>query len=566
LAFFIILTAEYELNQTLNNIINVHSAYHLTKPNAVIGVTNDWQNISSFTQEITYNAFNKAASIEENAYQLNFTYGHDKQRRKTLFTHQNAPILEKYFVGLYEIEIEGTTTRHINYVMAGDGVTALIIQEEENGIPVSPPSQTYFMYKDHLGSIVALTDAAGDVVFEQSFDAWGRYRNPEDWTYDNITESPTWLRGYTGHEHLPHFDLINMNGRIYDPILGRMLSPDRFVPDPLSTQGYNRYSYVFNNPLRYTDPSGDLPVLIGVAIGSVIGGYIGGAVMSQNFNIFSADYWNDGWQGFVGGAIIGGLTGGAAAKAGLPAAKGKFLGMSKTGAKNFSSSMLSGIQNTLYQYDADQGFGWHSLAHFAVGFGGSFAGIGSKSTATAFFAGGIGNSVTNMIYYRAAGFDYEAYDMLQWFIGGGLTSYNGAKGAGMGNWKNEEYIFGKWYDYALDKGIQSLASDFAYDNYQEFFDKPFSHHVMTFGRGVMGAGFETVAGYNHGVDVETSKLGQTGRQLLGMTLYAGAYSLEYAMYGLQEAGGNNVGFYSGGAHQKVGVFSHKMLFYSLGIY
>jgi len=47
-----------------------------------------------------------------------------------------------------------------------------------------------------------------------------------------------------------------MNGRMYDPQLGRMLSPDKFVKNGMATQDYNKYSYCNNNPLRYTDPSG----------------------------------------------------------------------------------------------------------------------------------------------------------------------------------------------------------------------------------------------------------------------------------------------------------------------
>ena len=91
----------------------------------------------------------------------------------------------------------------------------------------------------------------------QSFDAWGNARNPADWTTSNIPTVPDWLyRGYTGHEHLTYFALINMNGRMYDPLLGRMLSPDKFLQDPTNTQNYNRYSYTLNNPLKYTDPSG----------------------------------------------------------------------------------------------------------------------------------------------------------------------------------------------------------------------------------------------------------------------------------------------------------------------
>jgi RHS repeat-associated protein len=63
-------------------------------------------------------------------------------------------------------------------------------------------------------------------------------------------------RGYTGHEHIGEMGMIHMNGRVYDPIIGRFLSPDPFVQYPYKSQSYNRYAYVRNNPLKYTDPSG----------------------------------------------------------------------------------------------------------------------------------------------------------------------------------------------------------------------------------------------------------------------------------------------------------------------
>ena len=58
------------------------------------------------------------------------------------------------------------------------------------------------------------------------------------------------------HEHHYDFNLINMNGRMYDPLVGRMLSPDIVIQNPEYSQSYNRYSYCFNNPLRFIDPSG----------------------------------------------------------------------------------------------------------------------------------------------------------------------------------------------------------------------------------------------------------------------------------------------------------------------
>jgi RHS repeat-associated protein len=80
---------------------------------------------------------------------------------------------------------------------------------------------------------------------------------PIDWSY-TLTSEPALFadRGFTGHENLPWFNLINMNGRLYDPLVGRFLTVDNVIQDPTSTQNYNRYSYCLNNPLKFTDPSG----------------------------------------------------------------------------------------------------------------------------------------------------------------------------------------------------------------------------------------------------------------------------------------------------------------------
>jgi len=62
-------------------------------------------------------------------------------------------------------------------------------------------------------------------------------------------------RGYTGHEMDASTGLINMNARLYDPVLGRFLSADTIVPSAGNMQGFNRYSYALNNPLTYIDPT-----------------------------------------------------------------------------------------------------------------------------------------------------------------------------------------------------------------------------------------------------------------------------------------------------------------------
>ncbi|MBS1775108.1 MAG: hypothetical protein JSS64_02375, partial [Bacteroidetes bacterium] len=102
----------------------------------------------------------------------------------------------------------------------------------------------------------------------------------------------------TGHEQMPAFTLINMNGRIYDPLLGRMLSPDPYVAG--GTQGHNRYSYCLNNPLKYTDPSGEW---INIVLGAVIGG-VSGYMMAD-----AAGVKGKGWYALAG-ATIGAVSGG----------------------------------------------------------------------------------------------------------------------------------------------------------------------------------------------------------------------------------------------------------------
>ena len=100
-----------------------------------------------------------------------------------------------------------------------------------------------------------ITDCNGAVEQELSYDAWGNLRDPDTWTGETANQLML-DRGYTGHEHLPYFGLINMNGRVYDPVVSSFLSVDAFVDEPTSAQGFNRYAYCMYNPLKYVDPSG----------------------------------------------------------------------------------------------------------------------------------------------------------------------------------------------------------------------------------------------------------------------------------------------------------------------
>jgi len=94
------------------------------------------------------------------------------------------------------------------------------------------------------------------VLERYAYDPWGRRLNPTDWKAPDTRTTWRTNRGYTGHEHLDAFGIINMNGRVYDPATAMFLSPDPFVQEPGNWINYNRYGYCMNNPTNATDPSG----------------------------------------------------------------------------------------------------------------------------------------------------------------------------------------------------------------------------------------------------------------------------------------------------------------------
>ena len=149
---------------------------------------------------------------------------------------------------LYETATEDGVTKNYHYLTAANGLFANFVTSS-NG-----EEAMYYTLKDHQGSLAAVIQPDG-AVERLSYDAWGRRRNADGFGYDNVP-TPMFDRGFTLHEHYDGFGLINMNGRMYDPAVGRMLSPDIVIQQEHNSQAYNRYSYCFNNPLRFTDPSG----------------------------------------------------------------------------------------------------------------------------------------------------------------------------------------------------------------------------------------------------------------------------------------------------------------------
>ncbi|WP_161568451.1 RHS repeat-associated core domain-containing protein [Flavobacterium cupreum] len=231
-------------------------------------------------QIITYTAFNSPEQIEETGLEkVSFNYNDHNERSTMFYGGVQDKLLRpnrKHYSADGTMEIkENKTTGAVEFTtyIGGDGYTAPVVFRSDGG-----SNQNYlYLHRDYQGSIVAITNQSGSVVEKRLFDAWGSIQKVQNGAGMPLSGLTILDRGYTGHEHIQSVGLINMNGRIYDPNLHCFLQPDNNIQDPFNTQNYNRYGYVLNNPLKYTDPSGEF---INVFLGYLLSGYIIGAYAS----------------------------------------------------------------------------------------------------------------------------------------------------------------------------------------------------------------------------------------------------------------------------------------------
>lgn len=223
-------------------------------PHAVTGITAPLLLPADALQEVKYNLFQKVKQVSNNiGYSLTVKYGPDEQRIKSEYytPNGNASVLSqtKFFIGGdYEVEVSPSGSERYLHYLPGGGLYISHLKPGSDSLD--------YVLTDYQGTWYKVINENGAIVEHYSFDPWGRRRNPADWTYNNVPSAYKFSRGYTGHEMLDAFGLINMNGRVYDPIVARFLSPDNYVQNPEFSHSYNRYSYCFNNPLKFTDPSG----------------------------------------------------------------------------------------------------------------------------------------------------------------------------------------------------------------------------------------------------------------------------------------------------------------------
>ena len=386
-------------------------AYNTTgKPYAVSEVTLN-NPISVDQRYVSYYSFDRPSMITYTTRTATFTYNGNYDRVKMEKLVNSQPSLTRYYLGgCYELDVKPSGNMEKLYLMGGyyDAPVALV---RKNGT-----TSYYSILRDHLGSITRVI--AGNQSNIYGYDAWGRMRNFSMGTLlipENET-APSLGRGYCGHEHLTGFGLINMNARLYDPMLGRFLSPDPYVQAPEHSQSFNRYSYCMNNPLIYKDTDGEFLHLI---IGAVIGGVINLALNAKNISNF--------WQGlgyFGIGAASGALSAGIGSGVNVAMAGGSFgagfmgsvAGVSSTG---FISGALVGASSGFAGgFITTSGNAWMGGASFGDGLwsGIKAGGIGALAGgAIGGIAGGIdaltkgtnfwtGTKTIDLSQYAASGF------------------------------------------------------------------------------------------------------------------------------------------------------------------
>ncbi len=228
---------------------------------------NNGRMINGNGRSIDWSSFNKPTRITRGSAEVNFIYGPDRAR----IVQQSTNSSTVYLTGTgahYEKETKDGVTSKRHFIYGGNGMAAIYTLRS------NLTDETRYTHKDHLGSIETVTNEAGAVVERRSFGPFGQSRTPDACTtavcqtVQLIADSTTTNRGFTGHEHLEEVGLIHMNGRVYDPDLGRFLSADPNVQEPFNPQNLNRYSYVNNNPLSLTDPTGFIFKRIFRAVGN----------------------------------------------------------------------------------------------------------------------------------------------------------------------------------------------------------------------------------------------------------------------------------------------------------
>ncbi|MEJ5105767.1 polymorphic toxin type 23 domain-containing protein [Chryseobacterium sp. MYb328] len=288
-------------------------------------------------QTVSYNAYRSPVSIAQDGDEMvKFSYNIRQSRATSEYDYNKT----FSYYGKYKMYSDDKTVEIITNSFPGkpsDGFVNTRIITYIAGDPYSAPAvyikdfnpqeqvlteSIHYLHRDYQATILAISDKEGKIEERRHFDPWGNLVYLEkDGVKVDVKKGARDLfieRGYTGHEHFFQVGLIHMNGRIYDPKLHTFLSVDNNIQDPFNTQNYNRYGYVLNNPLMYTDPSGEffwIAALIYAAVNLTVD--LIATKGNMNFGQIALSIHRGAESGLLGGAtsIVGAIIGAVALQA-----------------------------------------------------------------------------------------------------------------------------------------------------------------------------------------------------------------------------------------------------------
>ncbi len=239
-------------------------SYHASKKRAVIqagttsyGYDANGNMTSRGGSTIGYTSYNLPGVIYAGSNSSTLSYGAYRNRYKQVAVTAGISETTIYVGGILEKVTKSGTITWRHRIEGPGGLLAIV---NCTGSSCDPTTTTHYLHRDTLGSPELITNSAGTELVKLSFGAFGERRD-RDWhgavsSADMAAIGNSTRRGFTEHEHLDAVGLIHMNGRVYDPVLGRFLASDPVADGLGRAGGFNRYAYVQNNPLTLIDPSG----------------------------------------------------------------------------------------------------------------------------------------------------------------------------------------------------------------------------------------------------------------------------------------------------------------------
>ena len=275
--------------------VRPHAVQSVSGISGTFGYDNNGNLVSAAGKTVTWTSFDMPLTITKGAANATFYYGPEHQRLRQLRGGGNV-----IYAGVQEVEPSASGGVKVKtYWPGGVGM-----EVDEAGV-----TKLHWSHVDRLGSLIAYTGEDGTIRVDGrlEYDTWGKRRSVADHvSVDDSIDGKIDNRGFTGHEMLDQLDLVHMNGRVYDPVLGKFMSADPVIQDPMNGQNYNRYSYVLNNPTNLTDPTGFR--FEGYVTGSNIykkdASFIDGMVATGNLSFSDANAIKDGINSGAGSPAL----------------------------------------------------------------------------------------------------------------------------------------------------------------------------------------------------------------------------------------------------------------------